>query len=267
MNIKTTVICHFFNEEVYLPIWLRHHTKLFDHGIMIDYHSTDRSREIIRQIAPTWDIVSTKNEMFETVAIDREVMEIERGVEGWKTALNATEFLVTHDLKGVIEQFLQTHPSQHGFVTRGCLIIESPDQKDKSATLEDKIWEQFHFGIAQNTLEDTQPVLIQRARLVHRSSDGRYGPGRHTNGISQIIWPLHLFWYGWCPLSLKKVRNRITRPKIPQENLGLGWGTHHVFDDCQIDATWRSYVPFCYDLLGGQHPELNAAVEKLRTVA
>ena len=44
---RLTVICHFRNEEVLLPFWLRHHALLFDHGILIDYGSV-----IVHVMAP-----------------------------------------------------------------------------------------------------------------------------------------------------------------------------------------------------------------------
>jgi hypothetical protein len=263
MPIKTTVVCHFFNEEVYLPVWLKHHVRLFDHGVLIDYRSTDRSRQIIQELAPTWDVVMTKNDMFETYAIDSEVMEIERAIDGWKVALNVTEFLITDDLKASIEAFERQHPSSLGFVTVGCLIIESPEQKDQVTILEDKIWEQFHFGIVQKPQSGDDPIPIQRARLIHKAKDGRYGPGRHSNGVSQLVWPLFLFWYGWCPLYLKKIRNEMVRPRIPQENLKRNWGTHHILDDGKVEAVWRSYLKHCKDVLDGRHPTLNAAFERL----
>jgi FkbM family methyltransferase len=39
----TTLIGHFRNEEYLLPWWLRHHVPMFDHGVLIDYSSTDAS--------------------------------------------------------------------------------------------------------------------------------------------------------------------------------------------------------------------------------
>lgn len=62
--MKKTVLCHFYNEEWLLPWWLNHHKQFFDHGIMINYQSTDRSAEIIKEICPTWDIVQSKNLYF-----------------------------------------------------------------------------------------------------------------------------------------------------------------------------------------------------------
>jgi hypothetical protein len=179
-------------------------------------------------------------------------------------ALNVTEFLITDDLKGCIEAFAGLHPGHQGFVTVGCLIIESPDQIGRSNTLQDRIWDQYHFGLAQKPPPWGDDIPIQRARLIHQAPDGRYGPGRHSNGVSGLVWPLYLFWYGWCPLYLKKLRNEAMRQKIPPENVGRGWGAHHVYDDQQVEAVWRSYLPHCHDLLAGAHPALNRAVENLR---
>ena len=93
-KINATVLCHFYNEEYLLPFWLKHHCSIFTHGIMIDYHSTDKSVEIIKELCPTWEIRKTKNEMFDAHLVDKEVMEIEDTLIGFKIALNVTEFII-----------------------------------------------------------------------------------------------------------------------------------------------------------------------------
>ncbi|WP_162177859.1 glycosyltransferase family 2 protein, partial [Bacillus gaemokensis] len=93
MLITTTLISHFYNEEYLLPWWLMHHTKLFDHGILINRGSTDRSVEICRQFAPHWEVRNSKVPEFDAILVDQEVMEIETEVTGWKMVLNTTEFL------------------------------------------------------------------------------------------------------------------------------------------------------------------------------
>ena len=70
-----TVITHFYNEEYLLPWWLNHHKKYFDHGIMIDYGSTDKSVEIIKEICPNWEIHNTKYEYFYAPWIEHEILE------------------------------------------------------------------------------------------------------------------------------------------------------------------------------------------------
>ena len=92
--MKKTIISHFYNEEYLLPWWLKHHKKYFNHGIMIDYNSTDNSCKIIKSICPNWKIVKTKNKHFDSFVIDREVEEYEKNINGWRICLNTTEFLV-----------------------------------------------------------------------------------------------------------------------------------------------------------------------------
>ena len=71
-----TIISHFYNEEYLLPWWLNHHKDMFDHGIMIDYDSTDNSVEIIKSICPKWTIVKSRNRFFQAKDIDSEVEDI-----------------------------------------------------------------------------------------------------------------------------------------------------------------------------------------------
>ena len=94
-----TLISHIFNEEYLLPFWLEYHKNIFEHGIIIDYYSTDRSIEIIRKYCPTWEIITTRNinkdgsPNFKAEDVDLEVMDIESRISGFRICLNTTEFL------------------------------------------------------------------------------------------------------------------------------------------------------------------------------
>jgi hypothetical protein len=255
---RLTVICHFRNEEVYLRYWLRHHVRLFDHGILIDYASTDRSYEVIRELTPHWEIRPSRNQIFHSVSIDAEVMDIERELPGWKMCLNVTEFVMHHDLKRFISEFERTRPTVRGLVTTGFIIQDSPEQVGKPLTDED-LWEQRHFGCPE---PDPFHGVIDRQRLLHKADNGGYGIGRHNNGVSMLNEPpLYLFWYGWCPLTLKKLRNRSTQPMIPTSD----WGSHHRLADEHLDEIWRTrYLPQCSDLFDGRWPLLNQVVEAMR---
>lgn len=258
-----TVVCHFRNEEVYLRYWLRHHAGLFDDGVLIDYGSTDGSREVIQEFAPHWEVRPTRNTAFHSASIDAEVMDIEREITGWKMCLNVTEFVMHHDLKGFLTEFEDRNPGAHGVVTTGFIIQDAPDQLDLPLT-EDDLWEQRHFGCPEP--DPGNNGLVGRSRLLHRAPHGAYGPGRHSNDVSNLNDPpLYLFWYGWCPLFLKKARNRDTAPLVPAADLARGWGSHHVLTGEEVTATWRhKYLPRCGDLLDGRWPALNTAVEHLR---
>ena len=95
-----TILTHIHNEEFFLPYWLRHHRRLFDHGVLVDRGSTDRSLEIVRELAPGWEIVESRTGLIDSRDCDREMMEIEAGYDGWKVILTATEFLFHEDLRG-----------------------------------------------------------------------------------------------------------------------------------------------------------------------
>ena len=98
-STKLTVISHIFDEEYLLPFWLEYHSQIFDHGIIIDYCSTDNSLEIIKRFCPTWEIVKTKNlnqdgtPNFQADLIYTEIAEIEKNIEGLRIVLNTSEFL------------------------------------------------------------------------------------------------------------------------------------------------------------------------------
>ena len=95
-----TVITNIYNEEYYLPYWLAYHKKIFDHGIVVDYCSTDNSMDIVRKICPNWTIRTTKNitkegkPYFHSACNDIEAMNIEKEVDGYKIFLNTTEWLL-----------------------------------------------------------------------------------------------------------------------------------------------------------------------------
>ena len=258
MVMPLTVICHFRNEEVFLRYWLRHHVRLFDHGILIDYASTDASHEVIREYAPHWEVRLSRNAQFYSVAIDREVMDIEREISGWKMCLNVTEFLIHHDLRRFVAEFERVRPEALGLVTTGLIVQDAPDQVGVPLTDAD-LWDQRHFGCAE---PDPFHGSTDRRRLLHKALHGGYGIGRHSNGVSTIDTPaLYLMWYGWCPLGLKKARNKSTAPMVPQ----CDWGSHHKVSDERLDDVWRTkYLPRCHDLLDGRWPILNQEVEKLQ---
>lgn len=260
---RLTVICHFRNEEVYLRYWLRHHVRLFDHGVLIDYASTDASRDVIRELAPHWEVRPSRNPVFDSAAVDAEVMDIEREFGGWKMCLNATEFVIHHDLREYLRTFEGSHPGAAGVMTTGFILQDAPDQVGLPLT-DDDLWDQRNFGCPEP--DPVNGNFALRRRLLHRDSHGRYGPGRHTNGVTDLADPpLYLFWYGWCPLDLKKRRNKSTAPMVPASDLSRGWGMHHTLDDDRVTEAWRvHYLPRCHDLFGGRYPLLDTAVEALR---
>ena len=75
--MKKTVLTHFYNEEYLLPFWIDHHKKIFDHGILVNHRSTDRSVEIAKSMAPDWEIMDSKTVDFDAPSCDTEMYELE----------------------------------------------------------------------------------------------------------------------------------------------------------------------------------------------
>ena len=175
-----SIICHFFNEEYLLPWWLNHHKKYFDYGLMINYASTDRSVDIIKEICPDWQVVDSVNPEFDAAQCDIEIEYYEKQIPGWKICLNATEFLIgDFDLLDTSEKSKYYIPSFY-FV----------DDKDNSYPDKNKpLHEQIYNGI---DYEDN--INLRKLRLLHNSSI-KYVPGRHFSNFDQMTNKFIVFNY------------------------------------------------------------------------
>ena len=263
--MSATVIAHFYNEELLLPFWLKHHTRLFSHGVMIDYASTDRSLDIIRNMAPTWEIRSSRNVMFDSAQIDSEVAEIETEVHGWKMALNITEFLLCSDLHAYLHNFEAMFPQMAGVRCSGVVQVDRPEEQFLPLT-DAPLWEQSTFGYREIDRLGTIDPPACRCRLLHKAAHGHYGPGRHITSLPYHFDPdLFLFWVGWGLIEHKKQRNNNTRQRIPAADLQKGWGHHHVWSDQQLEDFWRSEIAASHNLM--EIPEYRAAIKRMDAIS
>lgn len=205
--MQKTIISHFYNEEYLLPHWLKHHKKYFDHGIMIDYNSTDNSVEIIKEICPDWEIVTSKNKYFEGFAIDREVTEIESGIDGFKVCLNITEFLIgKYDTLNCI-----TNPTQ--YIIPQYLMVDMPDTEFgeiKENLIKERYWGQSPF----------KNGFYRLGRSMHNFNLDyiQYldGAGRHFNTpyrphlFKPYTTEFAILYYGYCPLNETTLKRKLS---------------------------------------------------------
>ena len=178
---KRVVISHFFNEAYLLPWWLKHHREMFDHGVLIDWSSTDGSADICRQLAPSWEVVASENAHFAAILCDFEVMKHEaRFPDAWKIALNTTEFLVAPALAHM-EATLERHELTAVRLPGAIMVDSAPDEApDPGVPLTQQkqcgIWEdEFDF----KTYAIPGLSFPTRSRIHHRYVIGAYTPGRH----------------------------------------------------------------------------------------
>lgn len=241
--IRSLVICHFYNEEYLLPFWLNHHVKIFDHGVMINNGSTDRSVEIIKKIAPNWDVIDSNLAGFDALMLDFIVQKEEARFDCWKICLNVSEFLVG-DIGKIIND-----ADKHG-----CTAMETApyimfDPEIDIDPLEGKsLISQKPFGFYDSWLYDfimrdqkiRKIILLfmgkvnwskRRARLFHKHQIGGYSVGRHNWAyMTRQNKNLKLYWYGYSPNTVKFInRKKSFGATLPKGELKIG--QHHRLTD------------------------------------
>ena len=247
--MKKTIIAHFYNEEYLLPYWLEYHKNKFDHGVMINHGSNDKSVEIIKNLVPNWEIVNSELEYFDAYLTDFEVQKIEENIAGWKICLNISEFLVgdldkelnSCDVKEItIPAIIMTDIDNKEI--RNDLLSEKPfgiEENQISIVLFDfyqLIYKFRFFGVLKLIfqilfLKLSQLILgktfvkytkyyLKRARLLHGQRIGQYLKGRHNWVFkSKRSKYLKILWYNYSPFTNKMVERKLD---AKTRLLGLG---------------------------------------------
>ena len=261
-----SVICHFFNEAYLLPWWLKHHSKLFDFGIMIDHGSTDDSGDIIREAVPHWRLVRSQLNHFDPYLTDFEVMTYEKDLLGWKIALNVTEFLMPAMSLSYIESSLEAS-GREGCSASGILVIDNhPEIEPKRIR---SLPEQKHWGIDDNEILEFNervslglPASPYRNRFFHRCATGMYHPGRHQSFHPDShfrVLELMVFHFGYAPWNVHMIKRKTQiLDKLSTRELRFGWGVHHVKNEAEINRDFEIIRANAVDLK--LHPHAKKAI-------
>lgn len=235
MTSKMIVLCHYFNEAYMLRWWIKHHYTLFDHGVMIDYGSTDRSNEFIRQFAPKWEIRKSRNQDFDLVGCDQEVMEIEREFQGWKMVLNTTEFLCVKDKAAFVKQI--DHMGSFMYRTTGITMLDPLEGCYPNPDADVPLVKQRHHGIIRME-------AFHRDRFIHKYSDGAYEIGRHNsthaNGNDIYLQDAYTLHFQYSPWNEEMIRRKLfIQTRIPQKYRDNGLGWQHYVDRHRLEHMYR----------------------------
>jgi hypothetical protein len=266
-DFKLNVIVGTYNEEFMLPHWLEHHVPMFDHGIVLDYKSTDKTLEIIKKIAPNWEVVTAKNyKYFDAEINDKELMECEERLPGWKVILNTTEFVFTHNLRKKIIELDKKNINEARFF--GYQINDSLEEKEK------KIFDNKKNIVLQKFNGKPDPY---RHRIIHKNKNGSYYVGRHYDvphlrksphvkkysPSIPIIEGLYLLWYRFAPFYEQIPRKMQASPRIPKKDIKKGYSWNHAnLDPIVIEERWKKELPNCKNLL--EDPKLLFEFEKIK---
>jgi hypothetical protein len=271
MSKKLSVISHIFNEEFLLPYWLDYHSKIFDYGIIIDYLSTDRSVEIVKKMCPTWKVVTTKNitsdgkPNFDAKKIDDEVIFYERELEGFKIALNTTEFILYNgDVKNM-RDFLELSSEQHIYhidaqYSSFCKLYDSEIYPTSTSEFLNIFFNEIYSGY--------RPPH----RFIHNLPNLNYNDGRHTlrGQHSKLLENFVIFHTGNFIVNKKMLKRRLQiYQNIPQHDRQSGAGVQHFLNNVnELTVSMDNINSKCklcngvkcpksaYDLLNMSHPKI-----------
>jgi hypothetical protein len=226
----TNLICHIKNEELLLPPWIRHHAPMFDTVTIIDYASTDASLDIVRELAPHWRIVRSQNVDFDANDADFEVMQIESHLSGWKLALNVTEYVASHNLRGVLK--MAEDADFYGLTGESFILADKERLGFAGLRPDTQILHQFHHGYR----EDPE-IKGTRRRLMHRWKTGSYAVGRHSwmRGPTALSADLLFATLMYAPWDMAMIQRKLSIGKeISAHDRAKGLGFHHLRDSTQL---------------------------------
>lgn len=239
----TTLISHFYNEEYLLPWWLMHHTQLFDHGILINRGSTDRSVEICRQYAPHWEVRDSRFQEFDAFEVDSEVMDIETEVTGWKMVLNTTEFLCCRDKAEFFSSL--DNLGENMYFIRNIILIDDPNHGYSDPVYTLPLVKQRYHGY----FPGEEP--INYGRFIHNHINGSYSAGRHGSSHESVIYssPAFVlkFWFSPWNDAIRKRKLQIG-PTFSARSIQYGQALQHLFSPEELENRYNHHVSRTQDL-------------------
>ena len=239
--MKLNLISHFYNEEFLLPWWLDHHAKIFDKIIMINYNSTDKSVEIIKNYSQNIEVINSRNEYFDARACDQEVMDVESSLDGIKVCLNTTEFLISNR-EMIIKKFENSQEKSCYAIPRIIMVDDCPTNKVNKG---DCLLTTKNFGYDNSG-------HFAYYRYIHNYENGNYFTGRHQTNMLVIGEDFCIFLYKYSPWQKEFIKRKLQiKDKIPDSDKRIGHGAHHLFTLEQMENEMKSHIPYCkhYDYL------------------
>jgi nucleoside-diphosphate-sugar epimerase/SAM-dependent methyltransferase len=248
----TMLFTHFYNEEALLTQWIRHHAPLFNCAVLIDYHSTDNSREIIKREAPdSWNVVYSMNREFGAVNIDAEVSGYENSFnnEHWRLALTTTEFLNTVGLRRQDNPLFSTINREVKALRIPSVTVVQDERtavNTKCLSLVRQI-NSFYFQTEETkrnsvlTEEEERYVNNHYNRFMHRIRDFQnpYHVGRHTFKHASHSQNMHILKYVYGPFPELYSRKLQIKTRMPESDKFYNFGHQHLIEFDGLDADYK----------------------------
>jgi len=245
---RNILITHFYNEEALLTQWIRHHAPLFNCAVLIDYNSTDKSREIIKREAPdSWNIVYSHNREFGAMAIDQEVSGYENSFDNndWRLALTTTEFLFATGLRRKENSIFNDIGEVKAIRIPSLTSVDredSPKNNRSVALLQQKNLVYFQNG-SSGVLTDEEERYVNNHynRFMHKVRDfhNPYTVGRHDFRHQSVQKNMHIIKYVYGPFPDFYSRKLQIKTRMPESDKQFNFGHQHLIEFDQLDADYR----------------------------
>lgn len=246
-NPKFILYNHFKNEEILMRNWIRCHSPFFHKAILIDYGTTDKTIEIIKEEAPSsWEIVKSINNNFDAELCDKEVQYYESFYkDDYSLALTCTEFLMSVNPR----KTLMNINCNKFILPIRILYMNGEDPCDNPSALPidnytSYIKQRYRFFYDHDKL---------KCRYLHKGlTDYKYEIGRHKFrnydndskflNISKEIY-ICKFTYTIFPECLK--RSLQFKNDIPQSDIDKGFGKQHfesIEEKLELINFFKNYI-------------------------
>lgn len=202
---------------------------------MIDYQSTDKSVEIIKEICPNWKIVKSRNTDFGAMNVDLEVEHYENQLEGWRMCLNVTEFLY-----GDMSQ-LHSERDPTRFIVPSLMFVSKERATYYSHEIE--LTEHVKTAIPYSVHDE------RVGRSLHNFPINYPKPGRHFFTPHLYTDKFLIFHYGWAPMCPDLLKRKLQiQTRIPAYDRENRLGFHHITNETTLLNKWQlEYIPKAMD--------------------
>jgi hypothetical protein len=185
-------------------------------------------------------------------------MEMAARVEGFKTCLNTTEFLLSSRSLSEIEKDLTKGGEEKSGRFTSAFIMVDPFRSDPEFAENIPFIFQKSYGIKETPHNQALRVSldlpkITRGRFYHNHLIGGYTPGRHGSSYCINMTPLPdlaVLWYGYSPWTSQAIERK-TRigGTVSATDKSFGRGLHHVNSTIQnLESRWRLLQPVAASL-------------------
>lgn len=267
------VICHVRNEKYLLNWWLQHHKDKFDHGVIVDYHSTDDSMDLVKQITPKWQVIKSANKDFNAANCDIEIMNIERSIQqqypyAWMITLNVTEFLVGNTRK-LLSAYKSQKPVRMQKLIPCDVMIDSKEQMFTEPDPNVSLVKQRTFGMPMDYSEDTIYNAYAGSRDFQSIEDDVMYDNRKMRSMHNFplnyfdtsVWragrhywgtpceDFRILWYGYSPFTEDLIQRKLAiQTQIPEADKAVGNGGQHLLNRDMAIARYEWHRQFAVEL-------------------